>query len=75
MLISQSLDAAQGAQSRAQAAISLIDSGSAKQVPGVVTSALALPPPPAFDPAALLGPQGPQGPGAQPEQPQDGFPQ
>lgn len=78
VLISQSLDAAQGAQARAQAAISLIDSGSAKGLAGVVAGALALPPPPAFDPSALLGPQGqgmPGAPGAQPEQPQDGFPQ
>lgn len=44
VLISQSLDAGQGAQARAQAAIGLIDSGSAKAVPSVVKSAQALPP-------------------------------
>jgi hypothetical protein len=71
VLISQSLDAAQGAQARAQAAISMIDSGSAKAVGGVVKSAIALPPQPAFDPAALGLP-----PGAVPSpQPQAGAPQ
>ncbi|MBX3482283.1 tetratricopeptide repeat protein [Phenylobacterium sp.] len=44
-LISQSIDAQQGAQARAQAAIGLIDSGSAKSVPAVVRAAQALPPP------------------------------
>lgn len=44
VLLSQSLDATQGAQSRAQAAIGLIDSGSAKAVPEVVKAAKALPP-------------------------------
>ncbi len=43
LLISQSLDAGQGAQARAQAAIGLIDSGSAKSVPSVLKSAEALP--------------------------------
>lgn len=71
VLISQSLDAAQGAQARAQAAISLIDSGSAKQVGPVVQTALALPPPPAFDPAALLG----GAPGAPAPQPEAAAPQ
>jgi len=71
VLISQSLDAPQGAQARAQAAIGLIDSGSAKAVPGVVKTAQALPPQMAIDPGALLGaPQGPQ-----PPQSQDGAPQ
>ena len=36
VVLSQLLDASQGAQARAQAAIGLIDSGSAKAVPGVV---------------------------------------
>lgn len=57
VLISQSLDAQQGAQARAQAAISLIDSGSAKAVPAVVKAAQALPP--VAPGAAQLQPQGP----------------
>lgn len=69
VLISQSLDAQQGAQARAQAAIGLIDSGSAKAVPAVVKAAQALPPP-TVDPGALIGPQ----PGDQP-QPQGPAPQ
>ncbi|PZQ53484.1 MAG: hypothetical protein DI570_23980 [Phenylobacterium zucineum] len=63
VLISQSLDAGQGAQARAQAAIGLIDSGSAKAVPSVVKSAEALPPgglqlPPGLSPEAVAQPQG-----------------
>ncbi|MEW5686930.1 MAG: hypothetical protein AB1942_18585 [Pseudomonadota bacterium] len=63
VLISQSLDAGQGAQARAQAAIGLIDSGSAKAVPSVVKSAQALPPgglqlPPGLPPEAVAQPQG-----------------
>ena len=65
VLINQSLDAPQGAQSRAQAAIGLIDSGSAKAVPEVVKAAQALPPPMTVEPGAVVG-------GAQP---QDGAPQ
>lgn len=56
VILSQSLDAPQGAQARAQAAISLIDSGAAKAVPGVVKAAATLPPPLTMDPGALLGP-------------------
>ena len=56
VILSQSLDAPQGAQARAQAAISLIDSGAAKAVPGVVKAAATLPPPLMMDPAALLAP-------------------
>ena len=56
VLISQSLDAPQGAQARAQAAISLIDSGSAKAVPAVVKAAAALPPPMTVEPGAMVGP-------------------
>lgn len=56
VILSQSLDAPQGAQARAQAAISLIDSGAAKAVPAVVKAAATLPPPMMMDPAALLGP-------------------
>lgn len=58
VLISQSLEAAQGAQARAQAAISLIDSGSAKQVAAVVQSAKAMPPPMMIPPGAVAGPPG-----------------
>lgn len=59
-LITQSLDAQQGAQARAQAAIGLIDSGSAKAVPAVVKAAQALPPPMTMPAgAAPLQPQGP----------------
>lgn len=63
VLISQSLDAGQGAQARAQAAIGLIDSGSAKAVPSVVKSAQALPQgglqlPPGLPPEAVAQPQG-----------------
>jgi len=69
VLISQSLDAQQGAQARAQAAIGLIDSGSAKAVSAVVKAAQALRPPMTVPPGAVLGPpQGapqPQGPAAQ----------
>ena len=70
VLISQSLDAGQNAQNRAQAAIALIDSGSAKAVGGVVATALALTPQPAFDPSMLAGP-----PGAPPQQSPVGAPQ
>ncbi|MBJ7410780.1 MAG: tetratricopeptide repeat protein, partial [Phenylobacterium sp.] len=65
VLISQSLDAQQGAQARAQAAIGLIDSGSAKAVPSVVKAAQALPPPMTVAPGAVIGPP----PGAAPTQP------
>lgn len=54
-LITQSLDAPQGAQSRAQAAIGLIDAGSAKAVPALVRSAAALPPPMPPGPGASIG--------------------
>ena len=75
VLISQSLDAAQGAQARAQAAISLIDSGSAKQVAAVVRSAQALPPPMMIPPGAVVGPPGGPPPGAAQPQPEAGVPQ
>lgn len=71
VLISQSLDAQQGAQARAQAAIGLIDSGSAKAVPAVVKAAQALPPPMMLDPGAAMGPP----PGAGQPQPQGPTPQ
>ena len=72
LLISQSLDASQGAQARAQAAIGLIDAGSAKAVPSVVKAAEALPP---MDPNALIAPPeaGPAETG--PPQPQTNAPQ
>lgn len=65
VLISQSLDAPQGAQARAQAAIGLIDSGSAKQVASVVRAAAALPPPMMIPPGAVMGAPQPQGPAPQ----------
>ena len=66
VLISQSLDAPEGAQARAQAAIGLIDSGSAKAVASVVKTAQALPPQEMLDPSALVG---------APQASQDGAPQ
>ena len=68
VVLSQSLDASQGVQARANAALGLIDSGSAKTVPSVVKSSIALPPPMAIDPSALM-PAGPEG------QPQANGPQ
>jgi hypothetical protein len=66
VLISQSLDAAQGAQARAQAAIGMIDSGSAKQVAAVTKQAAALPPPSMMlPPGAALGAPQPQVPAPQ----------
>lgn len=55
VVLSQLLDAPQGAQARAQAAISLIDSGAAKAVPAVVKAASILPPQIMLDPGALPG--------------------
>lgn len=45
VVISQSLDAGDAARERAKAAMDLIDSGSAKAIPGVAKAAAALPPP------------------------------
>ena len=45
VVINQSLDASDALRERAQAAIGLIDSGSAKSVPAVARAAAALPPP------------------------------
>ena len=72
VVISAMLDAPEGARERAKAAISLIDSGSAKAIPGIVKQAATLPPP---QPAAL--PPGPVPPDAQaPAQaPQQSTPQ
>src|SRR5204863_354362 len=44
VLLSQGLDASPGVQARAQAAIGLIDAGSAKAVPAVIQAAAVLPP-------------------------------
>lgn len=52
VVISQSLDAPEGARQRAKAAIDLIDTGSAKLVPATVKAAIAMPPP------MLVGPGG-----------------
>lgn len=70
VVLQQSLDAPDGVRARAQAAVSLIDSGSAKALPGIVKSAAAMPPPMIVPPGAVIGPQGP----AQP-QPQANGPQ
>lgn len=69
VLISQALDAPQSAQARAQAAVGLIDSGSAKAVPQVVKAAEA--PSPALPglPPELAGAL------AAPSQPQPNAPQ
>jgi hypothetical protein len=61
VLITQSLDAPDGARERAKAAIDLIDSGSAKAVPGVARAAAILPP----VTAAPATPSQPQAPGPQ----------
>jgi hypothetical protein len=53
VLLSQSLDAGQGAQARANAAIGLIDAGSAKAVPQVVKMAATMPPQMALPPGAM----------------------
>ena len=66
VLLAQALGASQGVQARAQAAMGLIDAGSAKAVPGVAKAAAALPPPMMLDPSQLLG-AGPGGPGAAPQ--------
>lgn len=55
VLLSQSLDAPPGAQARAQAAIGLIDSGSAKSVAAVVKAAETLPPPMTVTPGDVVG--------------------
>jgi hypothetical protein len=56
LVISQSVDAPEGARSRAKAAIELIDSGSAKAVPAAAKAAATLPPPVPVAPGGL--PQG-----------------
>ena len=53
VVLSQSLDTGEGTRARAQAAIGLIDSGSAKAVPAIVRSARALQPPMIVPPGAI----------------------
>lgn len=68
VVISQSLDAPDGARERAKAAMDLIDSGSAKTIPAVVKAAAALPPPVMLAPGQtnpFSPPQQPQAPGPQ----------
>jgi hypothetical protein len=69
VVISQSLDAPDGARQRAKAAIDLIDSGSAKAVPAAAKAAAALPPPipvaPGGAPEGLTLPPQSQAPGPQ----------
>lgn len=57
LLIQQAFDVTEGLASRAGAAISLIDSGSAKQLPAVVKNAIAAPPPMMLPPGAMGEPQ------------------
>ena len=61
VVISLMADAGQDARQRAEAAKALIDSGSAKAIPGAVKAALALPPPVQLPPGAAL-PAAPQQP-------------
>ena len=58
--LSQVLGATDGMRRRAQAAISLIDSGSAAAIPAAAKAAALLPPPPPQMPEGLMGPGGPQ---------------
>ena len=64
VVISLMADAGQDARQRAEAAKALIDSGSAKAIPGAVKAALALPPPVQLSPGAA--------PPAAPQQPATG---
>lgn len=67
VVIMGSLDAPESARQRAQAAISLIDSGSAKMVAPTVKAALAAPPPMLVAPGGQpIAPE--SGPGAPPQQ-------
>lgn len=78
VVISAMLDAPDSARERAKAAISLIDSGSAKAIPAIVKQAATLPPPPpaAALPPGLLPPQAPNPAGQAPAQaPQQSAPQ
>ncbi len=67
VVLQQSLDAPDGVRARAQAAVALIDSGSAKALPGIVKSAAAMPPPMVVPPGAVVGPQGASEAPAQPQ--------
>jgi len=58
--LSQVLGASDGQRRRAQAALALIDSGSASAIPAAVKAAALLPPPPPQMPEGLMGPGGPQ---------------
>lgn len=76
VVLQQSLDAPDGVRARAQAAVGLIDSGSAKALPGIVKSAAAMPPPMVVPPGAVLGQQGAvEGPAQPQPQPQANGPQ
>lgn len=55
VVVSLAPDAAEGARSRATAAIALIDSGSAQRTRELVKAAIALPPPRPLPPGAALG--------------------
>ena len=66
VVLSLSQGAGEGVQQRAQAAISLIDSGSMKAMPAIVKAALTAPPPMIVPPGAQV----PAGPQAQPGAPQ-----
>lgn len=65
--LSQVLGSSDGMRRRAQAALTLIDSGSAGAIPAAVKAAALLPPPAPQMPAGMMGPGGPQ--------PQEGTPQ
>jgi hypothetical protein len=58
--LSQVLGASDGQRRRAQAALTLIDSGSAGAIPAAVKAAALLPPPAPQMPAGMMGPGGPQ---------------
>ena len=58
--LSQVLGSSDGMRRRAQAAITLIDSGSAGAIPGAAKAAALLPPPAPQMPEGLMGPGGPQ---------------
>lgn len=58
--LTQVLGASDGQRRRAQAALALIDSGSAGAIPTAAKAAALLPPPPPQMPEGLMGPGGPQ---------------
>ncbi|HRD27144.1 MAG TPA: tetratricopeptide repeat protein [Caulobacter sp.] len=58
--LSQVLGASEGQRKRAQAALALIDSGSAGAIPAAARAAALLPPAPPQMPEGLMGPGGPQ---------------